>query len=74
MGYSRHLPRHPHDADLFRGGGTLWLNDEDAESVEIKDNDWVEIFNLNGVMMARAVVNHRIPCGKPSCTTPMNGR
>ncbi len=48
---------------LFRGGAALWLNDEDAESVEIKDNDWVEIFNLNGVMMARAVVSHRIPRG-----------
>ena len=49
---------------LFRGGGVLWLNDEDAGSVDIADNDWVEFFNLNGVMMARAVVSHRIPRGK----------
>lgn len=49
---------------LFRGGGALWLNDEDAASVGIQDNDWVECFNLNGVLMARAVVSHRIPPGK----------
>ena len=26
-------------------------------------NDWVEVFNRNGVMVARAVVSHRIPPG-----------
>jgi len=46
---------------LFRGGGTLWLNVEDAAGVGISDNDWVDIFNLNGVMTARAAVSHRIP-------------
>jgi nitrate reductase / nitrite oxidoreductase, alpha subunit len=46
---------------LFRGGGVLWLNNEDAASVGIEDNDWVEMYNLNGVMLARAAVSHRIP-------------
>ena len=49
---------------LFRGGEAIWLNNEDAEAVEIKDNDWVECFNVNGVVMAKAVVSHRIPRGK----------
>ena len=49
---------------LFRGGAVLWLNNEDAASVGIEDNDWVEIFNLNGVMLARAAVSHRIPRDK----------
>ncbi|MFA6222757.1 MAG: nitrate reductase subunit alpha [Desulfomonilaceae bacterium] len=49
---------------LFRGGATIWMNNEDATSVDIKDNDWVECFNVNGLTVARAVVSHRIPVGK----------
>lgn len=49
---------------LFRGGKAIWVNDEDAESIEVKDNDWVECFNVNGILLARAVVSHRIPRGK----------
>ncbi len=49
---------------LFRGGNAIWINNEDAASVEIKDNDWVECFNVNGVTVARAVISHRIPVGK----------
>ncbi len=30
---------------------------------EIKDNDWLEIYNRNGVVTARAVVSHRMPRG-----------
>jgi nitrate reductase alpha subunit len=48
---------------LFRGGPTVWLSDVDAKELEIADNDWVEVFNRNGVMVARAVVSHRIPPG-----------
>lgn len=46
---------------LFRGGPTIWMNHEDAKEVDIKDNDWIECFNRNGVVVARAVVSHRIP-------------
>ncbi|WP_100011451.1 nitrate reductase subunit alpha [Lentibacillus sediminis] len=46
---------------LFRGGPTIWLNKEDAAEAEVEDNDWIECFNRNGVVVARAVVTHRIP-------------
>jgi len=49
---------------LFRGGEAIWLNNKDAESIGIRDNDWLECFNVNGVVVAKAVVSHRIPPGK----------
>ena len=49
---------------LFRGGNAVWINNDDASSIGLKDNDWVECFNVNGVTIARAVVSHRIPRGK----------
>jgi nitrate reductase alpha subunit len=48
---------------LFRGGPTMWISDRDAEKMGVKDNDWIEAFNRNGVVSARAVVSHRIPEG-----------
>lgn len=48
---------------FFRGGPHVWLNNEDAKSVHIEDNDWIEMYNRNGVVVARAVVSHRIPSG-----------
>ncbi|MGV2966638.1 nitrate reductase subunit alpha [Paenibacillus sp. FSL L8-0435] len=48
---------------LFRGGPTIWMNYEDAEEAGLVDNDWIECFNRNGVVVARAVVTHRIPRG-----------
>jgi nitrate reductase / nitrite oxidoreductase, alpha subunit len=48
---------------LFRGGPTIWMNMEDAADAGIVDNDWIECFNRNGVVVARAVVTHRIPRG-----------
>jgi nitrate reductase alpha subunit len=49
---------------LFRGGEAIWINHEDASSIGVEDNDWLECFNVNGVVMAKAVVSHRIPRGK----------
>jgi nitrate reductase alpha subunit len=49
---------------LFRGGEAIWINDEDAARIAVKDNDWLECFNVNGVVVAKAVVSHRIPPGK----------
>ncbi|MBY7143100.1 nitrate reductase subunit alpha [Virgibacillus sp. NKC19-3] len=46
---------------LFRGGPTIWLNKDDAEDIGVEDNDWIECFNQNGVVAARAVVTHRLP-------------
>ena len=48
---------------LSRGGNSCWVNDKDAESVGIKDNDWVEAYNDNGIFVCRAVVSARIPTG-----------
>src|SRR5699024_11353447 len=42
---------------LFRGGPTVWLNKDDAEEIDVEDNDWIECFNRNGVVVARAVVS-----------------
>ena len=52
-----------HMLTLFRGGGMLWISREDAEALEIRDNDWVEAYNRNGVIACRAAVSHRIPKG-----------
>src|SRR5699024_12355253 len=46
---------------LFRGGPTVWLNKDDAEEIDVEDNDWIECFNRNGVVVAREVVSNRIP-------------
>ena len=48
---------------LFRGGQTVWLSEEDAQAIGVKDNDWVELYNKNGVVTSRAVVSPRLPRG-----------
>ena len=48
---------------LSRGGNPIWINDKDAESVGIQDNDWVEAYNDNGIFCCRSVVSARIPTG-----------
>ena len=48
---------------LSRGGQTIWMSDADADKVGIKDNDWVELVNRNGVVACRAIVTHRMPEG-----------
>jgi nitrate reductase alpha subunit len=52
-----------HMLTLFRGGSMLWLSREDAETLDIHDNDWVEAYNRNGIMVLRAAVTHRVPQG-----------
>ncbi|MEB7840636.1 nitrate reductase subunit alpha [Mammaliicoccus sciuri] len=52
-----------HMLTLFRGGPTVWISKEDAMANDIKDNDWLEVYNRNGVVTARAVVSHRMPRG-----------
>ncbi|HET7580214.1 MAG TPA: nitrate reductase subunit alpha [Bacillales bacterium] len=53
----------PRMLSLFRGGQTIWLNEKDAAKIGIKDNGWVEVYNRNGVIAARAVLTYRIPEG-----------
>ena len=48
---------------LNRGGPVVWISEEDAKRAGIVDNDWVEAFNLNGALTARAVVSQRVPSG-----------
>ncbi|MFI7642725.1 nitrate reductase subunit alpha [Nonomuraea sp. NPDC049400] len=48
---------------LSRGGPTIWMSPTDAAKAGIADNDWVEAVNRNGVVVARAVVSHRMPAG-----------
>lgn len=48
---------------LSRGGPIVWLSEVDAADAGIEDNDWVEAFNTNGALCARAVVSQRVPKG-----------
>ncbi|WP_136518654.1 nitrate reductase subunit alpha [Cellulomonas telluris] len=48
---------------LSRGGPVIWMSDRDAERIGVADNDWVEAVNRNGVVVARAIVSHRMPAG-----------
>ena len=48
---------------LSRGGQNIWMSDRDAAKVGIEDNDWIEAVNRNGVVVARAIVSHRMPEG-----------
>ncbi|MBO6293007.1 MAG: nitrate reductase subunit alpha [Selenomonas sp.] len=48
---------------LFRGGQTVWFNEKDAAAIDVKDNDWVELYNRNGVVASRVVTSPRIPRG-----------
>lgn len=53
----------PYMLTLGRGGPTIWMSEKDAADAGIKDNDWIEAVNRNGVVVARAIVTHRMPTG-----------
>jgi nitrate reductase / nitrite oxidoreductase, alpha subunit len=48
---------------LSRGGPTIWMSPGDAATIGVADNDWVEAVNRNGVIVARAIVSHKMPDG-----------
>ena len=48
---------------LSRGGPIVWLSEQDALAAGIEDNDWVEAYNVNGALVARAVVSQRVKPG-----------
>jgi nitrate reductase / nitrite oxidoreductase, alpha subunit len=48
---------------LSRGGPTMWMSPADAAKIDVRDNDWVEAVNRNGVVVCRAIVSHRMPEG-----------
>lgn len=45
---------------LSRGGPIIWMSEVDAKKVDLEDNDWVEVFNVNGALTARVVVSQRV--------------
>ena len=48
---------------LSRGGPIVWLSETDARRIGVADNDWIELFNVNGAITARAVVSQRVMNG-----------
>ncbi len=48
---------------LNRGGPVVWMSEVDAKTAGIVDNDWVEVYNSNGALTARAVVSQRMKNG-----------
>jgi len=48
---------------LSRGCEPFWMSVQDAKDIGVVDNDWVEVFNDNGVVVTRAAVSARIPRG-----------
>ena len=48
---------------LNRGGAVVWISEIDAAKIGVKDNDWIELYNTNGAISARAVVSQRVPEG-----------
>jgi nitrate reductase alpha subunit len=52
-----------HMLTLFRGGPVIWISPQDAQAIGVKDNDWIEAYNRNGVIACRATVTHRLPQG-----------
>ncbi|MGW4843688.1 nitrate reductase subunit alpha [Nocardia brasiliensis] len=52
-----------HMLTLSRGGQSIWMSERDAAKIGVADNDWIEAVNRNGVVVARAIVSHRMPEG-----------
>lgn len=48
---------------LSRGGPIIWISEVDANKIDVVDNDWIEAYNINGAIVARAVVSQRVPEG-----------
>ncbi|MFX1671243.1 nitrate reductase subunit alpha [Paraburkholderia sp. A2WS-5] len=48
---------------LSRGGPHVWVSEAEAKEAGLVDNDWVEVFNVNGTLTARVVVSQRVPRG-----------
>jgi nitrate reductase alpha subunit len=48
---------------LSRGGPLVWISEADAAAAGIADNDWIEAWNVNGALVARAIVSQRLMPG-----------
>jgi len=49
-----------HMLTLSRGGPIVWISEVDAKKIGVQDNEWLEVFNINGAIVARAVVSQRV--------------
>lgn len=45
---------------LSRGGPIVWISEVDARKMGVEDNDWIELYNVNGAIACRAVVSQRV--------------
>jgi nitrate reductase alpha subunit len=52
----------------------VWISEDDAKANGIVDNDWVEVFNVNGTLTARVVVSQRVPRHVPDVPRPGKDR
>jgi len=52
-----------HMLTLSRGGPHVWISEAEAKEAGIVDNDWIEVYNVNGTLTARAVISQRVPRG-----------
>jgi nitrate reductase alpha subunit len=48
---------------LSRGGPIVWLSEAEAKEAGMHDNDWIEVANSHGVLVARAILSQRMPRG-----------
>ena len=46
---------------LSRGGPTIWMSPQDAAAIGVRDNEWIEAVNRNGVLVAPGD-RHRTGC------------
>ena len=59
-----------HLLTLSRGGPIVWVSEVDARKIGVRDNDWLEVFNTNGAIVARAVVSQRVNEGMIEVAVP----
>jgi len=37
---------------LSRGGPCVWMSKTDAAKIDVEDNDWIELYNTNGMSIS----------------------
>lgn len=63
MGHSQHLFGQLAHVDPLAWQPPCLARAKDAVAAGLVDNDWVEVFNINGTLTARVVVSQRVPKG-----------
>lgn len=52
-----------HMLRLQRGGPVAYLNLKEAKKRNLKDNDWIKVYNAHGEFIARVYISNRLPDG-----------